>query len=449
MDPLIVGFMVTAAEHFPYEQGNDLNRRCIEMLSKRDIELVFADRLVVDPDSAYAAANKFRSAGIDVLISMVSSFTWDNMPVRVAQELGDIPVLLWGVPEPPMLGGRLEANSLVGVTMNSAAFERLGIQRKFIYGFPEDAEVSAEIDRSLRVLAAIKKIRHARLGIVGGRPPGFYGSTFDELKLRKALGIEIIPIEVSEVLAGADRIPQTQLESTRARVRALGQIGSADEGDIDQVARLYESLRVIVEREKISGIAIKCWPELKDLHFNPCVVNGMFTDEQVMLGCETDVHGTITMMIENALNSGPSFFCDLVTFDEKDNTVLLWHCGAAAASMAKDPTSRRLEKPSIGTGTATLEFPLKTGRGVFARLGVMGAAYRCLVVSGEAVPTGMLLRGNNLLFRPDGIAVRKLVTSIIDKGIEHHYAFAYGEELKPDLIEFFRWLKIEVETCTD
>ena len=34
-----------------------------------------------------------------------------------------------------MQGGRLEANSLVGVTMNAAALKRMGFQYKFVYGF--------------------------------------------------------------------------------------------------------------------------------------------------------------------------------------------------------------------------------------------------------------------------------------------------------------------------
>jgi L-fucose isomerase-like protein len=155
------------------------------------------------------AVARFKEAGVDLLVSLVGSFTWDNMPVRVAQEL-NVPIILWGVPEPPMEGGRLEANSLVGVTMNAAALKRLGFQYKFVYGFPDDPAVVEEIARTARVMAAIKRMRHTRLGIVGGRPPGFYGSTYDELRLRKSLGVEVIPIEVSEVFAAYDRVSEAQ-----------------------------------------------------------------------------------------------------------------------------------------------------------------------------------------------------------------------------------------------
>ena len=77
----------------------------------------------------------------------------------------------------------------------------------------------------MRVLGAIKRLHHTRLGVVGGRPTGFYGSTYDELRLRKALGVEIIPIEVSEVLSAYDKVPELQVNEAVRACYSLGQNG--------------------------------------------------------------------------------------------------------------------------------------------------------------------------------------------------------------------------------
>jgi L-fucose isomerase-like protein len=443
MDKLTVGFMVTAAEHFPYDQPNALNTQARQVLEKLNLNLVAADRLVFDPASAQAAVTRFKEAKIDLLISLVGSFTWDNMPVRVAQEL-NLPIILWGVPEPPMQGGRLEANSLVGVTMNAAAFTRMGFQYKFVYGLPSDPKAISEIERTLRVQNAIKRLRHSRLGVMGGRPPGFYGSSYDELRLRKALGVEIIPIEVSEVFSTYDRIPEAQVNAVVERVEGLGQRASADDTDVKMVARLYSSMQHFAETDGLSGIAVKCWPELKDRYMNPCVVNGMMIDDGVMLGCETDVNGTISMLIQHFLNDSPTFFADLVTFDEAESTALFWHCGAAAASLAARREAAALEKHSIGTGSATLEFVLRPGRVTVSRLGPIGEAYRLFILTGDAVQTPMRLRGNNLLVKTD-MPVRQVIERIIERGIEHHYSATYGD-LRDDLVEFCKWTGIQAET---
>jgi L-fucose isomerase-like protein len=438
-----VGFMVTAAEHFPYDQPKALDIQGRQALEKLNLDLVASESLVYNPETALAAAARFKHAGVDLIISLVGSFTWDNMPVRVAQEL-NVPLVLWGVPEPPMQGGRLEANSLVGVTMNAAALKRLGYAYKFVYGFPDDPAALAEIERTVRVMAAIKQLRHTRLGILGGRPTGFYGSTYDELRLRKALGVEIIPIEVSEVLAAYDKVPEPQVAAAVEQVRGLGRQAGADDNDVQRVARLYKAMHHIVDAEGLGGVAVKCWPELKDRILNPCVVNGMMTDEGIMMGCETDVHGTISMLIQHSLTGAPAFFADLVTFNEAENTALLWHCGACSASLAARREAIALEKHSIGTGTATLEFPLRPGRATVSRLGPIGEAYRLLIVTGEALPTGMLLRGDNLLLHTD-LPVRQVINRIVERGIEHHYSVAYGD-LRSDLVEFCSWTGIQAET---
>jgi L-fucose isomerase-like protein len=446
MDKLNVGFMVTAAEHFPYDQPNALNTQARQVLEKLQLNLVAVEGLVYDPASAQTAVNKFKEAGIDLLISLVGSFTWDNMPVRVAQEM-NVPIILWGVPEPPMKGGRLEANSLVGVTMNAAAFKRMGYPYKFVYGLPSDPQTISEIERTVRVQNTIKRLHHTRLGVLGGRPPGFYGSTYDELRLRKALGVEIIPIEISEVMATYERIPETQVKSVAERVVNLGRRASADDEDVARVAKLYSSVRHLAEADGLSGIAVKCWPELKDRFLNPCVVNGMMIDDGVMLGCETDVNGTISMLIQYYLNDSPAFFADLVTIDETENTALFWHCGAAAASLAARREAAALEKHSIGTGSATLEFVLRSGRITVTRLGPIEEAYRLFILTGDAVQTPMLLRGNNLLVKTD-IPVRQVIERIIERGIEHHYSVTYGD-LRKDLVEFCVWTGIQAEMLED
>jgi L-fucose isomerase-like protein len=435
--------MTTAAEHFPYERPQQLAALAIKALRAMTADLVVADDLVTDPATAEATAARFRDAGVDLLVSLCGSFTWDNMPVRVAQEL-NVPILLWAVPEPEMTGERLEANSLVGVTMNAAALKRLGYRYKFIYGLPDDEVALSEIRRTVRVIGAIKKLRHTRLGVLGGRPPGFYGSTYDELRLRRTLGIEVISIEVSEVLTAYERVSEAQVDSRLSQVIGLGKRVSAAEDDLRRVARLYLAMRGFVQSEHLSGIAVKCWPELKDRMLNPCVVNSLLTDEGIMVGCETDVHGTVSMLIEHLLTGQPAFFADLVTFDEDENTALLWHCGAAPTSLAAAKETVALERHSIGTGIATVEFPLRQGRVTFTRLGPIEGGYRLLIVTGDAEPTGMPLRGNNIFVRTD-LPVRQVVQGIIERGIEHHYALVYGD-LCQDLLELCSWTGLLPET---
>ena len=190
-------------------------------------------------------------------------------------------------------------------------------------------------------------------------------------------------------------------------------------------------------------MAVKCWPELLDRRLNTCAVNSMLTDDGLMTGCETDVHGTITMLIEHYLTGKPAFFADLVNFDEEANVAHLWHCGAAPVSLAAAKDAVTIER-HFGGGTASIEFPLREGRATFSRLGPVDDGYRLLIVTGDALPTGMPLRGNNILMRTD-MPVRQMVNMIIERGVEHHYAFTYGD-LRQDLLELCDWSGLRPET---
>jgi L-fucose isomerase-like protein len=112
--------------------------------------------------------------------------------------------------------------------------------------------------------------------------------------------------------------------------------------------------------------------------------------------------------------------------------------------MAAQREERFLEKHSIGTGSTTLEFVMRPGRMTFSRLGPIGEDYRLLIVTGEVIPTPMLVRGNNMLVRTD-LPVRQVVERIIERGIEHHYSATYGDQRR-DLVEFCTWTGIQAET---
>ena len=83
----VIGFMTTGSEHFPYERPKELHAQAAKLLKGLDADLIVADRLVVDSASAQAAVARFHEAKADFLVSLCGAFTWDNMPVRVAQEL--------------------------------------------------------------------------------------------------------------------------------------------------------------------------------------------------------------------------------------------------------------------------------------------------------------------------------------------------------------------------
>jgi len=322
----------------------------------------------------------------------------------------------------------------------------MGKKYSFVFGLPQDAvEVLAQ---PVSVLSCIQQLRSTRIGLVGGRVPGFYTSNFDEMKLRAELGVSVEVIDLLEVVNEAQKLPAADAAKGLAIVRkSAAGVCKVSGKELKLAGKLFQSFKKVADKYRLAAYAVRCWPEFSDIYgIAPCSVIGMLNDAKLTTSCEGDIPGAVTMQIQKLLSGGRlPFFVDLISFDFKDNTAVVWHCGAAPASLCRKfkDTALRLHMRVDGGDKKGLtnEFPLKPGRVTLAKLDETGKGYRMLIASGAALDTGQIIRGNPLRVRFDG-KVEALINTIMKKGFEHHYAVVHAD-IKNELIAFCEWLNIE------
>ena len=193
---------------------------------------------------------------------------------------------------------------------------------------------------------------------------------------------------------------------------------------IDEVERrklkaLYAAFVEIAKKYRVDAFAIRCWPEFGDLYgIGVCALIGLLNESGLIAGCEGDMIGTLSMKVAAILSPGETpFFCDLINFDESENTGVVWHCGAAAPSLCRNGCTPAFRKHSIidggGVKGVSCEFPLKPGRVTLLRLGEdRDGGYRLFMAAGTALETPQLLRGTPLRIRFDQ-PVRPMIEKII------------------------------------
>ncbi|MBE7559103.1 hypothetical protein HS125_09195 [bacterium] len=442
-----LGFMVTGSEHFDPRYAQATRAAALGFLSTLPVRLVPVDGVVTGMEEVAVEVEKLKREDLDLLIMLPGSFTWDNIPSYVAQHLPGAELMLWAVPEPPMDGGMLNVNSLCSVMMNGAALGKLGHRFRFVYGTPEDARVSEPIRRMVRVMGALKTLAHTRMGLAGYRPIGFYGSTFNELGIRKILGIEMEHIGLTDIMDAYHAVAESAVTADQAAMAAAGhRRGDAKEEGLANSSRMYLAVKHCIEERRLGALALKCWPELFAKDLLPCVANSRLGDEGIPVACEGDVHGLVTQLMQASLTGRPTFFCDLVDVDERRNAVFMWHCGACpsqmskgsgAASLGNQPSRREEWKLSC----PIIEFPLRPGRVTIARFCELGGKYRLFLAAGGALDIGQDMRGNCSWVRLDADA-RRTIEYIVANHVEHHFSLAYGD-LVDDLVEMCRLRGIE------
>jgi len=408
--------------------------------------VVGGDRLITTDAEALVLLEEFERERVDVIVCQFITFALGSIVPTLAERL-ECPLVFWSMPEPAMEGGRISSNSFCAVNMNAHALWKLGARYLHVHTAPESAD--AKLRGALGPVSTIKRLRRTKLGLVGTRAPGFYTSDANELLLRRRLGVEIDYITLLELTSLADKAPTDKIDAALELLKAnSGGVCGPTLGELRKGAALYLAFLEVKQRFNVDVFSVKCWPEFAQFYgIGVCAIMSMLNNQAIMAGCEGDIYGTVTMIMENEITGGLPFFCDLISIDGESNTGVTWHCGAAPKGLANPAATPNLRQHSIIDGGdkkgLTNEFPLKPGRVTLARLSETrnNDGYRMLITTGTGLETPQLLRGNPLRVKFD-VPLPVLAKKLVYEGFEHHFAVIHGE-IVDELENLCRLLDIE------
>ena len=446
MKKLKIGYLAISKASWLTPKIEGIAKQTFESLKTLPDEVLYQGVTTTEAE-AIARAGEFRAAGVDAVVMHFVTFPVGATIPAVAQRL-NVPFLLVGNTEVPGPGKMWEQNSFCGVNMAAHGMNRL--RKQYSWTMTEPEKTAEALKAPLAAVRAIRMLAELRIGLAGGRVPGFYTSNFDELQLRRDFGVTVEVLDLLEVVKTAETLTDSELEAAALVVKkSSARINAVTDNDLKLAVRMYGAFRKIAKKYDLSTFAARCWPEFSDLFgIAPCAVLGMLSDTGYITSCEGDVTGAVTMkLLEFLAGGGLPFFVDLIRCDAKTNTGVVWHCGAAPSGLARcfAETELRLHMRVDGGDRkgVTNDFSLKPGRVTLAKLDTdADGKPRMLIAPGTAIDTEPFIRGNPLEIRFDG-KVPELVDTIMRKGFEHHYAVIHAD-VKDALVQFCEWMNIEV-----
>ena len=417
-----------------------------------DVEVLAPERMLTLEGEAMELLDRWEEGKRpDLLIAHFLTFSLGEVPPRFAQRL-KVPIVLWSMKEPDPNGGRLQNNSFCAANMNAHHMWRLGIPYFHVHALPGTPEASSKLTQAINVAKAMKQLWRMRIGLIGGRVPGFFTSCVDELMLRRTLGPEVKLITEHEVFTAARNLTDEEYRAAEKEILedATCHCSDGPKGDqFEKAVRLYGAILKMKKQHMVDTLAMRCWPEviLDGLYgIAVCSTMGHLTNHGHLCACEGDVYGAVMMSIGQTISGEKPFFCDLIICEGEFGVT--WHCGAAPCSICKPGFKPELRCSSTveggGVKGVTDEFPLKGGRVTLARLGEKrdGTGFRMLVCTGTGLDTDLLVRGNPLKVKFDA-GCDAIRDEVIQNGWEHHYALMYGDQAEA-LRDFCRNLNIEM-----
>ncbi|MFO0335940.1 MAG: hypothetical protein ACK53C_13150, partial [Pseudomonadota bacterium] len=294
-----------------------------------------------------------------------------------------------------------------------------------------DATRAAAAERAAdSVLGALAD---SRITVVGKHPDGFDTCEFDPDLLSRLAGIKVDHVTLGDLFAraratDAGRVAEVR-HSAEAQVAGLAEV---DAEQLDRSFRVFCALEDVQRDTGARGLAVRCWPEMfTEYGCAACGPMAMMNQDRVPSACEADVNGSITQLMLQELAGEPAWMADLVDITPANDTAVLWHCGLAPLSM-RDPEADAQATIHTNRRMPLLhQFPIKPGKVTLARLSRAKNEVKLMIASAEVVRAPMAFTGcsGTVKFaKPAGEVER----TIIEEGLEHHFALAYGDH-KPAL----------------
>lgn len=441
---LNVGFIVTVSGRWPRELPE---KRFQEYGAWAEQKLPCStvhrfERLVCTKEDMQACIADFKRHEVDLVLLVYGAFTGDDIACGLADAL-HVPLVLWAPREEKWeRQDRLYANALCSATMNGASLRRIGAPWHIVYGDKEEERVEKELHDLVNAYAARKNMNGLTFGLFGYRPTAFYNCAFDEVAIRRTFGVNVEETDLKVVCDEMAALPFTEVEAEMQRTAARWDASALPDGHLENHARLYLALKRLMPRQGYDYGAIKCWPEMGNLHMTPCAVLGRLNDEGMFLSCEGDMDAGLAAVAQNVLTGMPPFITDLINLDEQENTVTFWHCGNAAPSLHNTADGVTMcNHPLAGQGSA-FWCSLKEGPVTAARFSNIDGQYKLFLLRGTALPTTRNTRGSMVNVKV-ATPVLEMVQKIAENGMSHHYSVIW-QDVADELAQLAKLLGIPV-----
>ncbi len=414
-----LGVVCLTRTTYEYKTAQAMYTKTIEDLKKLpDVDFTFIEDCVIEINDAEEAAVKLLSANVDGVVIISGTFHLGHLALIFAKYIKK-PFLLWAYNELPYDGGKIRLNAVCGLNLNASNLYKTG---KNDYSCTIGDSIDEKWVDALRVKVALQ---NARVGLVGYRAHGFFNVGVDDMDIYQKTGILIDHYEIADMFS--QPVTDIEIEEEEKEVRALFICKEVNDTQVKKVAQLCVSASKFVEKYGLTAVAVRCWPEFAaNYGVSPCAAMSILQSKGIILSCEGDVEGALSMLAGAALGAETPFLADLSQVDLQEDFALMWHCGVAPANLWDGKSERTLDTYFAGGKGVTAGFVMKEGHVNLIRFDTARGKTRMFLAAGESIEMEKQLCGTytKVKFEQN---INDLLNTVTETGVAHHLAMLYGE----------------------
>ena len=429
---------------FDPEWGAEMEVSVRGALAQTGFQIIEPPEKVVDDPTLKKGVEHLITAGAQVVVALQTTMADARMAPTLSQEWVH-PILLWATPENPT-GDMISSCSLVGAHAWASALRMMKHPFEVVYGDPNDPEVQRALCESVRMADTSRRLRRARIGIVGGQAPGYFAMSADPFSVRGGVGAQVQQYSLPEFSAVAEVIGEEEIATDVGRMRDLGlRHKDTSAEDLPMASRLYLAMRHYFETESVDALAVRCWPEMPNTFGQwPYLGMARLSDEGFPVACEGDADGALTALVGEGLGLGACYLSDWLEHDSE--SITLWHGGNAPFSLSPPPTDPggpELARHFNSGKPMVVESTLRSDMDItICRLWRLDGRYRITSCDARTTEPRRHLMGSNGLAVLRSRDPRQWFDELCHEGMPHHVA-VFGGNHTDQLRRFARLMSFE------
>ena len=338
---------------FNWEKAQERGQRIVayieehfssEQVSFVDLKGINPEDLMYCDDDAQEAIKRFTQEKVDAVLIINCNFGNEEIAAQVARALGK-PVCIWAPMDDSFLeDGTRYTDSQCGLFGVSRQLQRFHIPFSYIETCAVEDEIfSSGLARFVSVTCMVKNLRGMRIAQVGLRPKPFCSVIFNEGELMEKFGLQIIPVNLAVIIDKYNQILRERDAELEEGAKLLLSRYEMDDVTPPLLKKIYAFVLLyqwVFETYRVQAVSAECWTAMQlAVGAMPCTAYSVLADMGYIIGCESDLHGTLTMALLSCAAMGKKipFFGEFTVRHPKNrNAELLWHCGPFAYSLKKD-----------------------------------------------------------------------------------------------------------------
>lgn len=415
-------------------------RRALLPVLEPHAEILFAGGLCRAAEIA-AEVSRLEAAGADGLLVVMLSYSPSQLALEALARTR-LPILVWNTQELEAVDASYSLEDLFhnhglhGTQDLANVLRRAGVPFHYVTGHARDAETVARVRDFGVAAAAVRRLRAARVGLLGYPFPGMGDFAVDTTHLRATLGCSWAILTVEDYIRRAAAAPADAVRELMAAYRRSYAVAAdVTEADLESTARVELALRGMVLDHRLDALTYQflAFGDDERTPTLPFVAASRLMADGIGFGGEGDLIGALGSALLEWLQP-PASFSEMFTIDFAGNGVFMSHMGEANVAMARrDRPVPLVARPTPITRTRDRQLALVTsfapGPATLMAL-TLGAAGRWRIIAAPVTVEdfGPLesLCVPHFKIRAAG-DVRAFLTAYAHAGGPHHNAVCFGD----------------------